>query len=259
MNERLEVLQLVKRYLQKEMILGTREIYLPRKAGIRDQGAGISRETVAVAGGSGRDKAGISEQLREKTDLLQGIAREVESCAKCPLHKTRTQSVFQDGDPKAEIVFIGEAPGREEDLQGKPFVGEAGKLLTRIIESIGFKREEVYITNILKSRPPNNRNPLASEITACLPFLKRQLEVIQPKIICALGTFASQTLLNTTIPISQLRGRVHDYEGIPLIPTFHPAALLRNPGWKKDAWEDMKLLKKVYEKLISKFETPNSK
>jgi DNA polymerase len=233
-----ELLSLLRRYLQQEMILGTREIILPPQSNLKagkERGKGIPREK------------GMS-----KKDILQELAKTVEGCTKCPLHETRTQGVFSDGSPDAEIVFIGEAPGREEDRQGKPFVGEAGKLLTKIIESIGFKREEVYITNILKSRPPKNRNPHASEIEACEPYLKKQLEVLQPKLICALGTFAAQTLLKTTTAISRLRGQVHDYEGILLIPTFHPAALLRNQGWKRDTWEDMKLLKKKYEEAISK-------
>jgi DNA polymerase len=233
-----ELLSLLKSYLQQEMVLGTQEIILPpqiKRKSVKEEGKGIMRE-----------------KGMNKRDILQKLAKNVESCTKCPLHETRTQGVFSDGNPDADIVFVGEAPGREEDRQGKPFVGEAGKLLTKIIESIGFKREEVYITNILKSRPPKNRNPHASEIEACEPYLKRQLEVIQPKLICALGTFASQTLLRTTTSISRLRGQIHDYEGIPLIPTYHPAALLRNPGWKRETWEDMKLLKRKYEESISK-------
>ena len=229
MGEIQEFLKIAKRYLRQEMVLGTRAIYLSPQ---------MNRYKAA--------------EEKKNVDALQELRVEVKNCTKCPLHSTRTQGVFGEGNPDADIVFVGEAPGREEDLQGKPFVGQAGKLLTKIIESIGFKREEVYITNILKSRPPKNRNPLSSEIEACEPYLNAQLEMIQPKAICALGTFAAQTLLKKTTPISKLRGQVHDYGGIPLIPTYHPAALLRNPGWKRDTWEDMKMLKKVYEESISK-------
>ena len=145
---------------------------------------------------------------------------------------------------EADLVFVGEAPGEEEDLQGKPFVGLAGQLLTRIIESIGLGRDEVYIANVVKCRPPHNRNPKPEEIAACEPYLLQQLEIIKPKLICALGTFAAQTLLKTAQPISILRGRFHWYHNIKLMPTFHPAYLLRNPSGKKIVWQDMQLIKK---------------
>lgn len=181
---------------------------------------------------------------------LKEIQKEVDTCEKCRLHKSRTNTVFGSGDFEAEIMFIGEAPGRDEDLQGKPFVGRAGQLLTRIIESINLKREEVFITNILKCRPPDNRNPHPEEIFACEPFLIQQLNIIKPKIICALGTFAAQTLLKTEQPISSLRGRVHYYNQTKLIPTFHPAFLLRNEKHKRLTWEDMKLLRREYLSLL---------
>lgn len=139
-------------------------------------------------------------------------------------------------------MFVGEAPGKEEDLQGEPFVGKAGQLLTRIIEAMGLHREDVYIANIIKCRPPGNRNPEQDEIKTCQPFLEKQVEIIRPKAICALGTFAAQTLLATTRKISSLRGCFHDYHGIPLMPTFHPAYLLRNPNDKRLVWEDMKMI-----------------
>ena len=153
--------------------------------------------------------------------------------------KKRKNIVFGSGNEKAEIVFVGEAPGEDEDIQGKPFVGKAGQLLTKIIEAMGLKRDDVYIANIIKCRPPNNRNPLEDEISACEPFLKEQLRIINPKIICALGTFAAQTLLKTKEKISSLRGKFYIYEGIKLMPTFHPAYLLRNPNDKKYTWEDV--------------------
>ncbi|MGQ9695052.1 MAG: uracil-DNA glycosylase [Thermodesulfobacteriota bacterium] len=183
------------------------------------------------------------------TDNLDSIRKELGDCQRCGLHAARTQIVFGTGNPQAELVFVGEAPGREEDLQGEPFVGQAGQLLTRIIEAIGLKRKEVYITNVIKCRPPENRNPAAEEILACEPFLIKQLQAIRPRLICALGTFAAQTLLKTEAKISALRGKFHIYQGIPLMPTYHPAFLLRNPQKKRDVWEDMKKLKKEYEKL----------
>lgn len=144
-------------------------------------------------------------------------------------------------------MFVGEAPGAEEDRQGLPFVGEAGRLLTRIIEAIEMQREEVYICNVLKCRPPNNRDPRPEEVQTCEPYLKRQIEIIQPKVICSLGRFATQTLLRTTESMGRLRGRTHEYEGIPVIPTYHPAALLRNPQWKRPTWEDMKRVRQTYD------------
>ena len=180
---------------------------------------------------------------------LDSIRQELGDCQRCRLHASRTRIVFGTGNPHAELVFIGEAPGREEDLQGEPFVGQAGQLLTRIIEAIGLSRQEVYITNVIKCRPPENRNPAPEEIAACEPFLIKQLAAIRPRLICALGTFAAQTLLKTEAKISALRGRFHVYQGIPLMPTYHPAFLLRNPQKKRDVWEDMKKLKKEYEKL----------
>ena len=179
---------------------------------------------------------------------LEGIKRELGDCTRCQLHKGRKSVVFGDGNPHARLVFVGEAPGREEDLQGKPFVGQAGELLTRIIQAIDLTREEVYITNIVKCRPPQNRDPEPDEIKTCLPFLIKQLETIGPKIICALGTFAAQTLLETEERISALRGHFHTYQGARLMPTYHPAFLLRNPQSKRDVWEDMKKIREEYNK-----------
>ncbi len=179
------------------------------------------------------------------SETVAQIRLELGGCQRCQLGGTRTNLVFGAGNEKSEIVFVGEAPGRDEDLKGEPFVGEAGQLLTKIIQAMGLAREDVYICNVLKCRPPNNRNPQPEEIEACQPILLRQLQAISPKIIIALGTFAAQTLLRTRAPISQLRGRIHDYHGIPLMPTFHPAFLLRNPGKKREVWEDMKQVLKL--------------
>ena len=179
---------------------------------------------------------------------LDAIRAEMGDCRLCSLAGTRKNLVFGEGNPQAKIVFVGEAPGADEDEQGLPFVGRAGQLLTKIIEAMGLSRRDVYICNILKCRPPQNRNPLPEEITACEPFLKQQLKIISPQIICALGTFAAKTLLQTDAPISVLRGRFHHYEGIKLMPTYHPAYLLRNPAAKKTVWEDVQLIMKELQK-----------
>ncbi len=167
-----------------------------------------------------------------------------QQCTDCRLHRGRTHVVFGVGNPHAELMFVGEAPGRDEDLQGEPFVGRAGQLLTRIIEAIGLKRQDVYIANVIKCRPPNNRNPEADEISRCEPYLIRQIALVKPRLIVALGTFAAQTLLQTRLPISQLRGRFHTYQGVRLMPTFHPAFLLRNPDRKRAVWEDMQAVQR---------------
>ncbi len=172
-------------------------------------------------------------------EALAELEKEFKNCMLCPLSATRTQVVFGDGDPHAALMFVGEAPGFDEDKQGKPFVGAAGQLLTNIIQAMKLKREDVYIANCLKCRPPQNRSPLPSEIITCNPILMRQIRIIRPKIICALGKFAAQTILASDQPISRLRGRFHDWNGLKVMPTFHPAYLLRNPVDKKLVWEDM--------------------
>jgi len=195
-------------------------------------------------------QAGVKQaqqvETGDKQASLEAVRTELGDCRRCRLHADRRHIVFGTGNPKAELVFVGEAPGEEEDLQGHPFVGKAGQLLTRMIQAMGLTREEVYIANIIKCRPPQNRNPLPDEITSCEPFLIAQLNAIQPKLICALGTFAAQTLLRTQDKISQLRGRFHHYNGIPVMPTYHPAYLLRNPQDKRLVWEDMQ---KIMEEL----------
>jgi len=177
---------------------------------------------------------------------LAELRKELGECTRCKLHLTRRHIVFGEGSERAKLVFVGEAPGEDEDRQGRPFVGKAGQLLTRIINAIDLRREEVYITNIIKCRPPHNRNPQRAEIATCEPFLKKQLEIIQPRIICALGTFAAQTLLETDEKISHLRGRFHVYGGFKVMPTYHPAFLLRNPHRKREVWEDMKKIQGEY-------------
>jgi uracil-DNA glycosylase len=180
---------------------------------------------------------------------MNDLREEVLPCRMCNLAESRTQVVFGAGSAQARVMFIGEAPGHEEDLQGQPFVGASGQLLTKIIGAIGFDRRHIFIGNILKCRPPQNRDPLPNEVTACEPFLKRQIAIIQPKIICCLGRVAAQTLLRTDLSLGKLRGSVHFYEGVPVMATYHPAALLRNPSWKRDTWNDVRRLRALHDSL----------
>ncbi len=170
---------------------------------------------------------------------LADLRQEIGDCRRCRLHEGRSKLVFGDGSPTARLVFVGEAPGFEEDRQGLPFVGRAGQLLDKMIQAIGMSRLEVYICNVVKCRPPQNRNPDADEVAACSPFLRRQIETIKPRVLCLLGNYATQTLLQTTLNISQLRGKPLFWRGIPVVATFHPAYLLRNPGHKAATWSDL--------------------
>jgi uracil-DNA glycosylase family 4 len=183
---------------------------------------------------------------RPSIETLSAIREDIGDCTRCKLHALgRQQIVYGVGNPNADLMFVGEAPGADEDVQGVPFVGRAGQLLTRIIEAIGLKRDDVYIANVIKCRPPGNRNPEPDEVEACERFLFRQIDSIKPKVIVALGTFAAKALLKTQDPISRLRGRVYDYRGAKLIPTFHPAFLLRTTERKRDVWEDMKKVRSI--------------
>jgi uracil-DNA glycosylase family 4 len=178
---------------------------------------------------------------RSTAEALASIRDDIGDCTRCKLHtQGRQQIVFGVGNPSAEIMFVGEAPGADEDAQGLPFVGRAGQLLTKMIEAMGLRRDDVYIANVIKCRPPGNRNPEPDEIASCEPFLFRQIATVQPKVIVALGAFAAKTLLRTQDPISRLRGRLYEFRGVTLIPTFHPSFLLRSPGYKREAWEDLK-------------------
>lgn len=184
----------------------------------------------------------------EHLTTLDAVAQAIGACQLCTLQATKIKDVPGEGNPLARFVVVGEAPGQTEDELGRPFVGKSGDLLTKILEAIGFKREDVFICNVLKHRPPGNRNPASDEIVACRPFLLRQLELLQPKVILAVGTFAAQTLLETDSPIGKLRGLEHRYRGIPLVATYHPAALLRNPNWKRPAWEDVQLARRIFDR-----------
>jgi uracil-DNA glycosylase family 4 len=201
-----------------------------------------------VVGGASR---ALAEDPAFKLADLGEVAATIAGCTRCPLYATATNPVPGAGAPDADFMIVGEAPGANEDAQGVPFVGQAGQLLTKIIEAIGLKREEVFIANVLKHRPPGNRNPLPEEVTACSPYLVRQIELVQPKVILALGTFAAQTLLETKLTIGKLRSQVHRYYGVPLIVTYHPAALLRNPSWKRPTWEDVQLARRILDRALA--------
>jgi uracil-DNA glycosylase len=228
--------------------------------------AGVSRDPAwrsrANAGREGQEgqerqegREGRERQDAELTEValfanqaeaLAVIRADIGDCTRCKLHgQGRRQIVFGVGNPDADLMFVGEAPGADEDIQGIPFVGRAGQLLTKIIEAIDLKREDVYIANVIKCRPPGNRNPEPDEVETCEPFLFQQIDIIKPKVIVALGKFGAQTLLRTLDPISRLRGRVYNFRGAKLVPTFHPAYVLRNPSSKREVWEDMKLVKRL--------------
>ena len=206
---------------------------------------GALAPTGLVVGAPARELFGsASGQL----DSLEAIAEVVAGCTRCPLYATATRPVPGEGNPQAELMLVGEAPGATEDETGRPFVGQAGQLLTKILAAIELKREEVFICNVLKHRPPGNRNPTPEEVAACSPYLIRQIELVRPKVLLALGTFAAQTLLETKLSISKLRGQIHRYYGVPLIVTYHPAALLRNPAWKRPTWEDVQLARRILDR-----------
>ena len=200
-----------------------------------------SRESAEPKAHSPEPKAPSPQPRAQGPESLAAIREDIGDCVRCKLCQLgRRQIVFGVGNPNADLMFVGEAPGRDEDIQGIPFVGRAGQKLTQIIEAIGLKREDVYIANVIKCRPPENRNPEPDEVEQCEPFLFRQVDTIKPKVIVALGTFAAKSLLKSTDSISRLRGRVYDYRGAKLVPTFHPAFLLRNPSCRREVWEDMK-------------------
>ena len=271
-----EALELLRRHLRQRRALGEQELVLDglTPEGLLQlieqatRGASEMRDEPLAAEGDSRDDreeriASVEPALtpRERTadapapgptspEIVQlgGLAElraTALGCPRCGLARTRRQVVFGEGSENAEVLVVGEAPGAEEDRSGRPFVGRAGKLLDLLLASVGFPRESVYICNVLKCRPPGNRNPEPEEIEACSPYLRRQIELIGPRVILTVGTFPTQTLLGSREPISRLRGRVHEYQGTPLIPTFHPAAVLRNPGWIRPVWEDLQRLREL--------------
>ena len=200
-----------------------------------------------VVGGAGKELFAKGTQFSTLTELATAVA----TCTLCPLHRDAKNPVPGEGNPNADFMCVGEAPGATEDELGRPFVGQAGQLLDKILAAIKLARSDVYICNVLKHRPPGNRNPMPDEVQACSPYLLRQIELIQPRVIVAFGTFAAQTLLNTREGIGKLRGKIHRFYGVPLVVTYHPAALLRNPAWKRPAWDDVQLARKLLDRAIS--------
>jgi uracil-DNA glycosylase family 4 len=225
-------------YLRQLQRKGIRSIFVAPEGGGGAVGESPPREA---------EQEPAMPQAATPANALAKLEQRVSGCIACPLHQSRTQTVFGAGSLETKVMFIGEAPGREEDRLGEPFVGRAGQLLNKILAAIDLKRQDVYITNILKCRPPNNRDPQENEIRECENYLKEQIRLIQPKVICALGRVAAQWLLQTHAPLATLRSGEYYYEGIRIMPTYHPAALLRNPNLKKQAWEDFKKLKAMLE------------
>jgi uracil-DNA glycosylase family 4 len=225
-------------HLRRLQEKGVHSVYLSSDA---TGGDTIVRESPAAF--PSEESTEISMPEPTTVDALDALRRTVSECTRCALSESRTQTVFGVGTHETKVMFIGEAPGRDEDRKGEPFVGRAGQLLTKILAAIDLEREDVYITNILKCRPPNNRDPQESEVRCCEEYLKQQIALIRPRYICALGRIAAQWLLQTNAPLGALRAGQYTYEGIPVIATYHPAALLRNPAFKKPCWEDMKKLK----------------
>ena len=201
-----------------------------------------------VVGTTSRDLFGAGGP---SLDSLDSLASAIATCTRCPLYATAKNPVPGEGNQDADFMLVGEAPGATEDETGRPFVGQAGQLLEKILAAIKFTREDVFIVNVLKHRPPGNRNPRPEEVSACSPYLVRQIELIRPKVLVALGTFAAQTLLDTKLSIGKLRGQIHRYYGVPLIVTYHPAALLRNPAWKRPTWEDVQLARRILDRAVS--------
>lgn len=237
-NELLHLIENVERYLMQQKDLFGNIIY--------------EEEKKMTAGQSSVSAVQYPDEPWTSAQSLEALNKEICECLKCPLGQTRTNFVFGVGNPKADVMFIGEAPGADEDAKGEPFVGRGGQLLNKIIEAVNLKREEVFICNILKCRPPNNRDPLPSEMETCTPYLQKQIDLVKPKFIICLGRISAQFLLKTNGSLTSLRGRAHDFQGAKLIVTYHPAALLRNPNWKRPAWDDMKMFMAMYDEMKAK-------
>ena len=230
----------LRRHLQRQQRIGIR--FVPKGDSTKETKL-VASDTNLLSGAE--DDLFLDSSARYQAKSLEELRTAIGDCHRCKLWPGRTHLVFGVGNPKAKLMFVGEGPGRDEDLQGEPFVGRAGQLLTDIItKGMGLKREDVYIANVIKCRPPENRNPEPDEVASCEPFLKKQIDLVRPEIIVALGKFAVQTLLQSKVPITRIRGNWHSYHGIKLMPTLHPAYLLRNPADKKLVWEDIKKVMK---------------
>lgn len=253
MNKKSEINNSVEILIQQKEIFGD-YLFLSKEEIIPKQKENIFQlesEKIIVAEKSEDSLFNIDSVDWTESKNLDELYHKINSCTKCNLHKNRTNFVFGSGNPNADVMVIGEGPGAEEDLQGLPFVGRAGMLLTDILKAIKFSRDEVYIANIVKCRPPNNRTPFQEEMDTCLPYLKKQIELIKPKIILCLGLTAAKGLLGKKDSLTALRGKVFEYNSIKVMVTFHPAALLRNPGWKRDCWQDVQQFRKLYDELVN--------
>lgn len=242
----------IRRYFEQQRELYGDTIYvdkIPEFGAIMAKKGSQQTETSSEQASTASDSVAVDWKDSSSLEILH---EKIHGCLRCPLGATRNKFVFGVGNPKADIVLVGEAPGAEEDKQGEPFVGRAGKLLNDILKAIDLEREEVYICNILKCRPPGNRDPLPAEVEQCEPYLHKQLEIMKPKIMLALGRVAAQTLLRTKKSLTQMRAEKHEYQGIPLVVTYHPAALLRNPNWKRPTWEDVQKFRTMYDELTGK-------
>ena len=242
-----EILAQARRYAEDLTLFEGRHFIVPEEVVLQASGLGEKEISASEETSASEPDEKESVVASDEGLTLDAFREEICTCTRCPLGATRNQFVFGSGDPNAGIMFVGEAPGADEDQSGLPFVGAAGQLLTKIIEAMGLSREEVYICNILKCRPPGNRDPQPEEIAQCEPYLKRQIDLVQPRVLCTLGRFAAQTLLRSDLTMGRLRQSEHRYEGIPLVATYHPAALLRNPQWKRPTWEDIKKVRRLYD------------
>lgn len=248
MAEQETVRELLIRYLRQRSELGEEEMYVESPQRLQ-RGLACAADPQTGTPPTHPEPSGATPVAgaEASSDRFDRLRAEAMTCTLCRLAESRSTVVFGEGDPNADLLVVGEAPGYEEDRSGRPFVGAAGKLLDRMLAAIGFARDEVYICNVLKCRPPGNRDPAADEVAACRPYLREQVELIAPKAICAFGRFAAQTLLSSDQSLGRLRGSVHEFMGTPVVVTYHPAALLRNEKWKRPTWEDLKLLRRLYD------------
>lgn len=261
MSESGELRGLITRYLRQRAELGERRLFFDtlsaqgaldllrsaRRPGYEPTPSRPAPKRPKPAPPSGGGRGSASPMVQKGSPEFEELRSEVLGCTLCRLAQGRTTVVFGEGDPEADLMVVGEAPGSQEDRTGRPFVGPAGQLLDKMLMAVGFERSEVFICNVLKCRPPQNRDPLPDEVASCRPYLRRQVESIAPKAICAFGRFAAQALLNSDQSLGRLRGQAHDFMGAPVVATYHPAALLRNSRWKRPAWEDLQFLRRVYD------------
>lgn len=253
-NDLQEIVDELKMYLEFQKSMGVKTVFTQNSQAINDVPVKSKKKEPRTEAMTKNNNTAEEEIITidgpaelfdgSKTMTLEEIREEIGDCTRCKLHEGRTNLVFGDGNPKAKLVFVGEGPGRDEDMQGKPFVGRSGKLLTKIIEAMGLKREDVYICNVVKCRPPDNRTPEPDEMSTCEQFLFKQINSIKPDVIVCLGATAAKSILRTKASLGSLRGKFHMYSGTKLMVTYHPAALLRNPNFKKPAWEDMQVVMK---------------